>query len=106
MTKQHKSIFGFLGLLVVAFTTVFAANLSPIFAAGGTTYVTDTISVRVIGSTPEILITNPKSTDGKPIELTNPFQTVTVRSINVDTKDFYLTYTDLDGNVTEEHISL
>ena len=107
MTKQHKNIFGLFGLLMVAFTTTFAASLPPVAAANeAVTSITDTISVRVIGDTPEIVITNPKSVDGEPIEFVDPNQTVDFEFVNIDTRDLYLTYVDADGTPTEEHTVL
>ena len=55
MKKTHKKILGLFGLVLVVAVTVFAAFLpAPKTQAVDTTTVTDTISVRVVGSTPVV----------------------------------------------------
>lgn len=63
MKKTKKRVLGLLGLALVVITTIFAAFLpSPEASAeGGITSVTDTISVRVVGSVPDILNIKPVS---------------------------------------------
>ena len=57
MKKTKKRVLGLLGLVLVIITTIFAAFLPgpEASAEGGITSVTDTISVRVVGSVPDIL---------------------------------------------------
>lgn len=58
MRKTKKRVFGLLSLALVVATTVFAALL-PGPEASAITSVTDTISVRVVGSVPDVNITSP-----------------------------------------------
>ena len=63
MKKTKKRVLGLLGLALVIITTIFAAFLPnpEASAEGGITSVTDTISVRVVGSVPDILNIKPVS---------------------------------------------
>ena len=63
MKKTKKRFLGLLGLALVIITTIFAAFLPnpEASAEGGITSVTDTISVRVVGSVPDILNIKPVS---------------------------------------------
>ena len=63
MKKTKQRVLGLLGLALVIITTIFAAFLPnpEASAEGGITSVTDTISVRVVGSVPDILNIKPVS---------------------------------------------
>lgn len=63
MKKTKKRVLGLLGLALVAIATIFAVFLpGPGASAEGTiTTVTDTISVRVVGSQPDILNVKPEN---------------------------------------------
>ena len=93
MKKTHKKVFGLFGLVIVAAVTIFAAFLpSPTKAV--TTTVTDTIKVRVVGSTPAI------SADG--IEsgevLADGTQTITIPYENLENVKIDVKYVDANGN--------
>lgn len=92
MKRTHKRILGFLGLALVAGTTVFAASL-PGPEASATTSVTDTITVRVVGSSPDINVSSPTSG----AEVVRPDQNIKLTYENVETVTVELEYTDVDG---------
>lgn len=75
--------------------TVFAATL-PVPGASATSSVTDTISVRVVGSVPDVNILG--IDNGEVITVPNQFFKVEYE--NVDTISVILEHVDLDGNVT------
>lgn len=58
MKRKHKKVVGFLGLAIVAVVTVVAA-LMPTPNTQATASVTDTITVRVVDNTPEIIMISP-----------------------------------------------
>ncbi len=99
MKKTKKRVLGLLGLVLVIITTIFAAFLpSPEASAeGGITSVTDTISVRVVGSVPDIL--NVKPINGS--VFIYPDQDLSFDYENVEYLTITIRYTDKDD---VEHI--
>ena len=96
MKKTHKKVFGFLGLLSVAAVTAVAAFLPTPSTQATTTTVTDTISVKVVGTTPSVDI---EGIDNGEI-ITAPTQTFTIYYENVDKVTVDLQHTDLGGATT------
>lgn len=96
MRTTHKKVLGFLGLILVVATTVFAATLpSPGASAATTTSVTDNITVRVVGAVPDINITGVEN-GGVTV---SPSQSFGISYENIDTVTVTLQYTDEDGTV-------
>ncbi len=94
MKRHIKKAFGFFGLLLVVATTVFAATL-PVPEATATTTVTDTITVRVIGSVPNVSILGISNDE----IITVPRQSFIVNYENVETLAVILEHKDVDGNI-------
>ena len=95
MKRTHKRIFGVFGLVFVAAITFLAACLpNPITSAAGA--VTDTITIRVVGSTPDVNIAGPESDS----VFVTADQTIEFNFGNVDTVTLLLTRTDPDGTKT------
>ena len=99
MKKTKKRVLGLLGLVLVIVTTIFAAFLPgpEASAEGGITSVTDTISVRVVGSVPDIL--NVKPINGS--VFIYPDQDLSFDYENVEYLTITIRYTDKDD---VEHI--
>lgn len=99
MKKTKKRVLGLLGLVLVIITTIFAAFLPgpEASAEGGITSVTDTISVRVVGSVPDIL--NVKPINGS--VFIYPDQDLSFDYENVEYLTITIHYTDKDD---VEHI--
>lgn len=99
MKKTKKRVLGLLGLVLVVITTIFAAFLPgpEASAEGGITSVTDTISVRVVGSVPDIL--NVKPINGS--VFIYPDQNLSFDYENVEYLTITIRYTDKDD---VEHI--
>lgn len=97
MKKTKKRVLGLLGLTLVAITTIFAAFLPGpgASAEGGITTVTDTISVRVVGSQPAVRIIG---LDEK--EVVYPDQPFSVEYENIYDASVTLTYTNQEGETT------
>lgn len=94
MKKTKKRILGLLGLILVAIITIFAAFLpGSETSAVGATSVTDTITVRVVGSVPDINITSPSNNSVFIVpDLNFSFNYENVGDVLVKVK-----YTDKDG---------
>ena len=97
MKKTKKRVLGLLGLILVAITTIFAAFLPgpEAEAANGTTTVTDTIEVRVVGNQPNVEIISDWKENP---EVTKSKQSFTFGYNDVRTVSVYLKYTDAEGN--------
>lgn len=95
MKKTHKQVVGLVSLGAVVGITVFAATL-PSPGAAATASITDTLMVRVVGSTPDVTFTNP--TENATVVI--PEQQLEFSYENVDTVEVALKYTDLDGEIT------
>lgn len=95
MKKTKKRVLGLLGLALVIITTIFAAFLPnpEASAEGGITSVTDTISVRVVGSVPDVL--NVKPINGS--VFIYPDQDLSFDYENVEYLTITIRYTDKDG---------
>jgi len=94
MRKTHKKVLGILGLVLVVATTIFAATLpSPNTSATGGGSVTDHITVRVVGSAPDITIKDIENNE----VITSPSQSFGISYENVDNVIVTLEYTDKDG---------
>ena len=91
MKKKQKSFLGFLGLFAVAITTMVAANI-PSPGAIATSSITDTIEVRVVGSTPAVTLSS--TVNGKDVSF--PTINVNLRYENADRVILRQTYVD-DG---------
>lgn len=97
MKRTHKRMLGFLGLSSVAAVTVVAATMpTPGVLATASPSVTDTITVRVVGQSPDAEITAPR--DGSSV--TKPTQPLAVDYENINSITIYLNYIDEDGNET------
>ena len=94
MKKAKKQCLGFFGLALVTAMTAIAANVPTPVASAKT--VPDSISVRVIGTTPELTI-NGITNDAPYTDMERAF---VVDYENVEKIVITLEYTDLDGNVT------
>lgn len=92
MEKTQKNILGFLGLLLVAATTVVAACL-PLPGASATTSVTDTVIIRVVGDSPNVDVSG--ITSGT--TTTSPNQSVNINYEHVGDFSVTLKYKDKDG---------
>ena len=101
MKKTPKQVLGLVGLGVVATATAFAASIpKPEVLAAEATSITDTITVRVVGSEPNITITSPLDETGNGIVFVEPSINIDFNYENVDTIHQLLVYTDKDGNKT------
>ena len=101
MTKTHKKIFGFLGLLtVVAVTAVAILMPTANTSAADTTSVTDTIVVKVTNGGPDVNILG--INNGEYIVV--PQQQFTAEYSNVELVTVSLEHTDLAGAVTNYDI--
>ena len=96
MKKAEKQCLGFFGLSLVVAMTIVAANMPAPKASAVSTTVTDTITVRVVGSVPDV---NIRGIVNDAIYV-NPERNFSVDYENVETMVVSLEYTDLDGNVT------
>lgn len=96
MKKTHKRVLGCFSLVVVAAMTVFAATL-PMPGASATTTFTDTITVEVISTSPDVNIRN---FDSGKITTETP-QEIEIQYSNVDTVTVTVKYVDEDGHETE-----
>ncbi len=94
MKKTQKNFFGLLGLVFVVASTTFAATL-PSPEASAADSITDTIQVRVVGSTPYINITAPANGS----IFVSPLHDIAFEYENVESISADLTYTDMDGNI-------
>ena len=94
MKKTKKRVLGLLGLVLVVVTTIFAAFLPgpEVSAEGGAATVTDTISVRVVGSQPDILNIKPESGS----IFVYPDQNLSFDYENVEYLTITIFYTDKD----------
>ncbi len=95
MRKAKKRLLGAVGLFAVGTMTVVAANI-PSPGASALSAVTDTVVVRVVGSTPAVGLSSPE--DGKTI--TFPNYTVTIQYENAT--EVTLTQTHVDTGETTE----
>ena len=96
MKKAKKQCLGFFGLsLVVAMTAVAASMPTPRASAVSST-ITDTITVRVVGSVPDVNIRGIVND----ATYVNPERIFAVDYENVETMVVSLEYTDLEGNTT------
>lgn len=93
MKKTKKRVFGLLSLVLVVATTIFAAFL-PGPEASALTSVTDTISVRVVGSTPDINIISPSNNS----VFVFPDQILSFNYENVGDVLATIKYTDKNGD--------
>lgn len=94
MKKAKKQCLGFFGLALVTAMTAIAANVPTPVASAKT--ITDSVSVRVIGTTPELTIKG-ITNDASYIDMERAFA---VDYENIEKIVITLEYTDLDGNVT------
>ena len=93
MKRTQKTIFGLLGLSVVAAMTGFAATI-PIPGANATTAsITDTITVRVVAPNIDVSVVSPKDGD----TYVNPTQAVNVEFAHVNDLTITLKVVDQDG---------
>ncbi len=93
MKRKQKRLFGFFGLALVAVITVFAAAL-PGPETSATSTVTDTVTVRVVGSDTHASIDSPASGT----TIVGPTQTITYDYENIGVVTITLEYTDENGN--------
>lgn len=93
MKKTKKRVFGLLSLVLVVATTIFAAFL-PGPEASALTSVTDTISVRVVGSTPDVNIISPSNNS----VFVFPDQILSFNYENVGDVLATIKYTDKNGD--------
>ena len=96
MKKAKKQCLGFFGLSLVVAMTMVAASLPTPGASATSSTITDTITVRVVGSVPDI---NIRGITNDAIYVT-PERNFSVDYENVETMVVSLEYTDLEGNVT------
>lgn len=96
MKKAKKQCLGFFGLSLVVAMTMIAASLPTPGASATSSTITDTITVRVVGSVPDI---NIRGITNDAIYVT-PERNFSVDYENVETMVVSLEYTDLEGNVT------
>ena len=92
MKKTQKKFFGLLGLALVVTTTVVAASLPSPEASAADSF-TDTIQVRVVGSTPYINITAPANDS----TFVSPLHNIAFEYENVESISANLTYIDMNG---------
>ena len=97
MKKKTKKIFGLLGIIAVIGMTVFAISL-PSPEANATDSITDTIQVRVVGSTPDVNFANieNKSTT------VYPNKSFSVIYENIEDYSLTVIYTDKNGEKKTE----
>lgn len=95
MKKTHKKILGLVSLVFVVAMTIVAALLPAPETQAANTSVTDTISVRVVGSVPNVGISGITNDS----IFTSPSHSVTVEYENVEYLSVILKYTDADGVV-------
>ena len=101
MKNTQKRMLGFLGLSSVAAMTVVAASMpTPGVLATASPSATDTITVRVVGNTPDADIISP--VDGTAV--TNPNQKLIVNYENLKSITVKLEYIDGDGHSTGKQI--
>lgn len=93
MKKTQKNFFGLLGLALVAASTIFAATL-PSPGASAADSLTDTIQVRVVGSTPYINIINPANGS----MFVSPLHDIEFEYENVESISADLTHTNMYGD--------
>ena len=99
MKKTHKKIFGLFGLILVIAVTIFAVFL-PESTTKAITEETDTIKIRVVGSTPSINISGITSGD----DVVSASQGINIDYSSIDELMVILKYTDIDGNVFEKNL--
>lgn len=99
MKKTYKKIFGLFGLILVIAVTIFAVFL-PESTTKAITEETDTIKIRVVGSTPSINISGITSGD----DVVSASQGINIDYSNIDELMVKLKYTDIDGNVFEKNL--
>ena len=96
MKRTQKKLLGLFGLSLVVATTAFAACLpGPEASAAGS--VTDTVTVRVVGRSPNVEVAGIESGS----IITDGGQTINITYEVVDELKVVLKYTDKDGNVQE-----
>ena len=100
MKETHKTMYGFLGLGLVAAMTFCAAVMPSPEAQAAQSTVTDIINVRVVNAVPDVVIDGIINDEVKFGPITN----FTVEYHNVGDVQVTLTYTDLDGN--ESHYTI
>ena len=100
MKKTHKKIFGLFGLVLVAVVTIFAAFLPVPRTQAAINQVVDTISVRVVGTTPAVNISGITSESA----VTSGGQEVSITYENIEKLLANLKYTDVNGNVFEQNL--
>ncbi len=94
MKRTPKKVFGTLGLLIVAATTIFAASLPTPSASAADNSTVDTIVVRVLSNTPMVNITKPSGNT----ETAHADQNISYSHEYVSKVTAVLEYTDEDGN--------
>ena len=105
MKKTKKRVLGLLGLILVAITTIFAAFLpTPEASATDTTTVTDTITVRVVGDTPDVAITSPIVESGERLIFVIPDQDLSFIWSNTEYVAITVHYTNKDGETRDTQI--
>lgn len=97
MRKTQKNILGVLGLLLVVAMTI-VATFVPGLGVSATSTMTDNITVRVVGSTPNVEI---KGIDPD-ASLVNPKQTIIVEYENLEELKVVIIYKDKNGVEHEE----
>lgn len=97
MAKAKKRTIGFIGLIIVAIFTIFAAFIpNPAATATTTSNVNDSINVRVTSNSPNINITSPTNDT----VFTTPHQTIEYDYDHIATAGYTLVYTDESGTTT------
>lgn len=99
MKKTQKRVFGLFGLVFVIAVTIFAAFL-PVPETQATNQTTDTLTVRVVGSTPAVNISGIASGS----VLTSASQEVNIAYENIENLLAVLKFTDVNGNTYEQTI--
>lgn len=99
MKKTQKRVFGLFGLVFVIAVTIFAAFL-PVPKTQAADQTTDTLTVRVVGSTPAVNISGIASGS----VLTSASQEVSIDYENIENLLAVLKFTDVNGNVYEQTI--
>ena len=100
MKKTHKKIFGLFGLVLVAAVTIFAAFLPVPKTQATVNQVVDTLTVRVVGTTPAVSLSG--ITSGSAV--TSGSQEVGITYENIEKLLATLKYTDVNGNVFEQNL--
>lgn len=93
MKKTQKKLLGFLGLVLVVATTIFAAFLPSPEVSAMVTGVTDTITVRVVGAVPLAKINSPENG----AEYLYPEHVLSFIYENIETVTATMRYKDKDG---------